>query len=269
MPKFILDTSQLNFSIERKGKEYNLRLLQRAQVLFTNLLNILPSNYISAIQGPNYTTELKAMAVELARIELELEAVDLDRSFEHTRSEFLQSIIGYLLFLNGRIPPLDFDDVEFRRFFISLIKIYFQGSTPASIRDATALFISDEFEVKENFLLVRAGASGLDISDQFGFQIDILTNNTFPPGLFQLDSALRIVIDLVRPAHTIFRIRYIFTDDYNPNEPEGRVLDAMRWRLAAYYYEDFRIYCGGIRDRDRLGKKVNEAVFNEDHSADF
>lgn len=269
MARFILDPNRLNFSIEKRGKEYNLRVLQRAQVIFTNLLNLLPSNYISAVQGPNYTTELKAVAVELAKIELALEDVDLDRSFEHTRSEFLQSIVGYLLFLNGRIPPLDYNDEEFRRFFLSLIKIYFQGSIPASIRDATSLFITQAFEVLENFLLVRAGVTGLDISDQFGFQINIETTNTFPPELFQLESALRIIIDLVRPAHTLFRIRYIFTDDYTPNDPEGRVLDAMRWRMATYYYEDFRVYCGGIRDRDRLGHKTNHAVSNEDHSLDF
>jgi hypothetical protein len=269
MARFILDPNRVNFSIERKGKEYNLRVLQRAQVIFTNLLDILPSNYISAIQGPNYTTELKAIAIELAKIEIELEDVDTDRSFEHTRSEFLQSIVGYLLFLNGRIPPLDYNDEEFRRFFLSLIKIYFQGSIPKSIKDATSLFFTSDFKVLENFLLVRQGASGLDISDQFGFQIDIFTQNVFPPDLFQLDSALRIILDLIRPAHTLFRIRYIFTDTYNPNQPTGRVLDAMRWRMAAYYYEDFRVYCGGIRDRDRLGHKVNQAVINEDHSADF
>lgn len=269
MARFVLDPNRLNFNTFRSGKEYNLRVLQRAQVIFTNLLNLLPSSYISTIQGPNYTTEIKAIAVELAKIELALEDVDLDRDFEHTRTDFLQSIVGYLCFLNGRIPPLDYDDEEFRRFFLSLIKIYFQGSIPKSIHDAVALFYTQEFQVVENFLLVRAGASGLDISDQFGFSIDIFPPNVFPTDLFSLDSALRIVLDLVRPAHTLFRIRYIFRDTYQPNQPEGKVLDAMRWRMASYYYEEFRINCNGIRDRDRLGHKVNQAVVNEDHSLDF
>jgi hypothetical protein len=67
----------------------------------------------------------------------------------------------------------------------------------------------------------------------------------------------------------LFRIRFLFTDDYNPNEPGGQVLDAMRWRLASYYYDDFRSYWGGIRDRDRLGRKESQSVTNEDHSSDF
>ncbi len=269
MARFSLDPDRLNFSITPRGKEYRLRLLQRSQTIFGALLGLLPSNYISTIQGPNYTTELKTVAVELARIELALEDVDLDMNFEHTRSEFLYSIIGYLVFLNGRLPPLEFSDTEFRSFLLNLIRIYFQGSIPQSIREATELFLSEDFELLENFLLERAGASGLDISDQFGFQINVITTGTFPPEVFQVQSSIRIVLDIIRPAHTLFQIRFIFRDDYTPNDPTGRVLDAMRWRMASYYYEDYRSYWRGIRNVDRLGRKQNQAVTGEDHSRDF
>lgn len=270
MGRFSIDPARVNYSIIPKGKEFNLRVLQRAQSIFSNLLNLLPSNYISGVQGPNYTNELKAVAVELAKIELVLEDVDLDRDHTRTRSEFLYSIIGYMVFLNGRLPALEFDDEEFRSFLLNLIRIYFQGSVPQSIRDAADLFLTDDFEVLENFLLVRAGASGLDISDQFGFQITIDTGGVFPPGIFEIEQSLRVILDVIRPAHTLFRIRYLFRDDYNPNEDEtGKVIDAMRWRLASYYYEDFRSYWGGLRDRDRLGRKESQAVVGENHSDDF
>jgi len=269
MARFTLDLSRVNFTIERKGKEYNLRLLKRSQTIFTALLNLLPSNYISAIQGPNYTQELKAVAVELARIELALEDVDLDRDFSKTRSEFLYSMIGYLVFLNNRLPPLQFSDDEFRNFLLSLIKIYFQGSVPTSIKEAVSLFISDDFQVLENFLLTRAGASGLDISDQFGFTINVEAGGTFPPGIFDLQASIRIILDIIRPAHTLFRIRFIFRDDYKPNDPLNRVLDSMKWKLSSYYYEDYRSYWCAVRDRDRMGMKMNTAVTGEDHSEDF
>jgi hypothetical protein len=269
MARFTLDLSRVNFSIERRGKEYNLRVIQRAQAIFTALLNLLPSNYISAIQGPNYTVELKAVAVELAKIELALEDVDQDRDFKHTRSEFLYSIIGYLVFLNNRLPPLEFSDEAFRNFLLALIKIYFQGSVPASIKEAVGLFVSGDYQVLENFLLVRQGASGLDISDQFGFQINVETTGTFPPGIFDLQASIRIVLDIIRPAHTLFRIRFIFNDDYRPNDTIGKIIDAMKWRLSNYYYEDYRAYWEGFKDRDRLGKKVNSQVVLEDHSGDF
>jgi len=195
--------------------------------------------------------------------------VDLDRDFTKTRSEFLYSIIGYLVFLNNRLPPLEFSDEEFRRFLLSLIKIYFQGSVPASIKDAVGLFVTEDFQVLENFLLTREGASGLDISDQFGFQINVETSGTFPPGLFDLQTSIRIVLDIIRPAHTLFRIRFIFRNDYKPNDPLDKILDAMRWRLSNYYYEDLRSYWEGFKDRDRLGKKTNQQVLGENHSEDF
>src|SRR5271166_7061315 len=100
MARFKFDNVRLNYTIQQSGKEFNLRLLQRSQTLFTTLLNLLPSSYISAIQGPNYTIALKAVAVELARIELALEDVNFDFNFAvpnqaQTRSDFLYSIVGY------------------------------------------------------------------------------------------------------------------------------------------------------------------------------
>ncbi len=278
MPRFTPDPNRINHTISQTGREYNLRLQQRAQAIFTTLLNLLPSNYISAIAGPNYTLELKAVAVELARIELSLEDIDTDRSVVTTRTDFLYSIIGYFIFLNGKLPTTEFSDEGFRKFLVGLIRIYFQGSTPKSISDLATLLLSGDVQVTENFLLVRQGASGLDISDQFGFNINVVipTGGSFPVNLFQVDSTLRMLLDIIRPAHTLYKIRYIFSDTHNPNtdtntntDTTGKILDAMRWSLAMYEYEDLRSYWNGVRDRDRLGVKENQIVVSEDHSNDF
>jgi hypothetical protein len=291
MPRFAFDPNRLNNTVSQTGKEYNLRLLYRSQAIFTTVMNLLPSNYLSTIEGPNYTQELKAVSVELAKLELALEDVAGDYSFvaptpttswqvsngtynpiqSSTRSDFLYSIIGYLMVLNGKIPPTQWTDASFRSFLLSIISIYFQGSIPKSMADAAALFLSGQITVTENFLLLREGAAGLDISDEFGFNIEILTpsGGGFPPDLFNSDSSLRQIIDILRPAHTLYTIRYIFQDTYIPNDTAKIVLDAMRASLSAYYYDDFRSYWGGIRNRDRLGKKTNKAVVDEDHSDDF
>jgi hypothetical protein len=284
MARFVFDPTRLNYSISQTGKEYNLRLLQRSQANFTTLLNLLPSSYVSAVQGPNYTIALKAVAVELSRIELALEDVNFDYSFVNpntlnsalpaqstTRSDFLYSIIGYLVLVNGQIPPLQWDDASFRSFLIALIRIYFQGSIPASMSDVVNLFYSGNVTVTEDFLLTREGAAGYDISDEFTFQVSIQAppGGGFPPDVFDNDSATRLILDLVRPAHTLFLIRYIFTDTYIPNDVFHIVLDAVQMALGAYYYEEFRSYWVGIRNRDRLGKKTNLSVTGEDHSRDF
>lgn len=271
MPRFVRDPNRQNYTVSQTGKEYNLRLLQRAQPIFTTLLNLLASNYVSAVQGPNYTNELKAVAVELARLELALEDVDWDRTVTTTRPDFLYSIIGYFLFQNGTIPGLQWNDEQFRNVLINLIRIYFQGSIPKSMADVANLFIDGTILVRENFLLLRAGATGLDISDQFGFDVDVMIpiGGGFPEDLFNADAAIRQILDIVRPAHTLYRLRYIFKDQYIPNDPLNKILDAMRWYMSSYYYDDFRVYCRGIRDRDRLGVKRNQAVTDEEHSKDF
>jgi hypothetical protein len=272
MARFTFDPQRINYTLSQTGREYNTRLLQRAQPIFTQFLNLLPTNYTSAVQGPNYTNELKAVAVELARLELALEDVDLDRSIDTTRPEFLYSIIGYFLLLNSRLGGLEFDDVEFRNLLTNLIRIYFQGSIPKSMADVVKLFIDGTVQVRENFLLVRSGASGLDISDQFGFQIDVIapSGGGFPPDMFAADAAIRQILDITRPAHTLFKLRYVFRDSYIPNgETVNKVLDSMKWHLSSYYYDDFRKYCSGLKDIDRLGVKVNKNSEDEDHSMDF
>jgi hypothetical protein len=268
-PRMTVDLNRLNYTIQPVGQEYQQRIAARAGTIFRTLIGLLPSSWVSAVQGPNYTVELKAVAVELSKIELALEDLNNDLNFDLTRSDFLYSIIGYLVFLGGKIPQgIANDDAELRKILLALISIYFQGSVPAALRDVVDLVTTQAFELKENFLLVRQGASGLDISDQWGFQI-MLEGNQFPPDLFNFQSALRAILDMVRPAHTLYTLRYVFGDTYNPNDPTGRVLDSVKWRMASYYYEDFRTYWGGLAGQDRLGRTLNQAVTGEDHSGDF
>jgi hypothetical protein len=138
------------------------------------------------------------------------------------------------------------------------------------MRDGVQLFVGENVTITENFLLVRQGASGLDISDQFGFQISIDALSGFPSDIFTVESNIRLILDILRPAHTLFSIRYLFRDTYTPNEDTtGKINDSSRWRLANYYYDDLRVYPRGLRDRDRLGVKVNHRVVDEDHSIDF
>jgi hypothetical protein len=271
MARFVTDPDTLNFTIHQQGKEYQLRLTNRSQVIFSNLMNLLPSSYISTVQGPNYTLELKAVSVEVARIELALEDVSLDSDFTKARSDFIYSMIGYMVFLNGKLPSTTFDDQEFKTFLLNVIRIYFQGSIPAALQEGVQLFISEGVTITENYLLIRQGASGYDISDQFGFQISIDSiDSGFPPDVFSIDSNILLILNILRPAHTLFRIRYVFRDPYIPNEDEGgKILDSFRCNLSNYYYEDFRVFTQGLRDRDRLGVKVNQQVVGEDHSGDF
>ncbi len=265
MPRFVSESWRKNLTVSQTGQEYNLRLVRRAQGIFSQLLALLPSNYTSTVEGPNYTVELKAVAVELARMELALEDISSDFAFDTTRSEFLYTTVGYFVFLNGRLPELEFSDEGFRNVLLNLIRIYFQGSIPTSLAEVVGLFMQGTIKVTENYLIVRQGGSGLDISDQFGFDVDVVIplGGGFPSNTFEADKTIRQIIDIVRPAHTLYRIRYIFQDKIIPTD--GVIGDAMRWAMSNYYYDDFRSYWGGLRDKDRLGTKANAHVTAEIH----
>jgi hypothetical protein len=269
MARFSKDSDRLNYTVVQEGKEYQQRLTKRSQVLFSNLMNLLPSTYISTVCGPNYSIELKAVATELARVEMSLEDVYFDTDFFSTRSEFLYSIVGYLVFLDGKLPTTSFDDEGFREFLLNVIEIYFQGSVPKSLQEAVQLLIPSGVSITENYLLARIANSGYDISDQFGFQVTVdSTSSGFPTDVFSLNKDIKLLLDILRPAHTLFSVRYLFRDPYDPNSGAG-VLDSTRFRMANYWYEDFRVFPKGLKGRDRLGVKVNIKVTAEDHSEDF
>lgn len=212
------------------------------------------------------------MALEIARLELALEDVSYDASFATTRSEFLYSIVGYFLFLNGKVPKVEYSDVEFQSFLLKLLSIFYRGSIPAALQDLCELVLKKTVTFRENYLLIRQGASGLDISDQFGFQIDLNLSPSegFPPDIFNLDATLRQLLDILRPAHTLYKLRFVFDEKYAPNPEDGGViLDAYRWHMAAYWYEDLRRYGGGMAGQDRLGFQESVLILQEDHSSDF
>lgn len=260
----------LPFTVTQAGAEYQRRLITRAQVILTTLVKLLPSSYKSSVTGPSYTQELKAVAIEIARLELALEAVSYDLSAATTRAEFLYSIVGYFLFFNGKVPHVDYSDEDFREFFLRLIGLFYSGSLPETLKDLAELLFKRDVVFRENYVLIRNGFG--DISDQFGFQIDLnlSPSNVFPEELFELEPALRQLLDILRPAHTLYRLRFVFDDSYIPNPDDGGViLDAMKWHLQNYWYEDLRLYGFGMKGADRLGFQEGKEVLGEDHSQDF
>lgn len=228
---------QKPYPLVEDGKGYNRLLLSRSQAILNALNNLLASNYESAVVGPNYTLYLKAMATELARITIILDQLGRDVSPEEVRSEFLWDTVGYLVFLNQNVPDLEFDDESFRKFLTKVIEIYFEGSTPEAIRKGVELFTSDTFRIRENF------KEDTDISEQFGFGIDFELQGQFPSDLFTLDKNIRLLLEIIRPAHTLYKLRNLFTDTVDIVDS---ATDASSWAMQDYHYDDVRRYCAGM-----------------------
>jgi hypothetical protein len=280
-----LSIVRVNQTAFETGEEYNNRLLAEAQREFTILLSLLSSYFTSKIDGPNYARELKAMAIAMARVRLTLSDIQNDTYFSATRGEYLWQVLTVMLFPktfsypNGSAPTIDQTDIEFRNFLQQLVSIYFQGSITPSIQEAVELVVGGNIVVNQNYLLAREPGSGLDISDEFGFSIDIFLPFVNNIDIILADKNIRLLLQIIRPAHTIYTLKYIFQDAYigqqQPPQANGvspqpfKMTDSFTFCLTNYSYESFRKFVEGIEGIDNLGFKKAISVINEDHSSQF
>jgi hypothetical protein len=253
-----------NFNTFETGEEYFGRLFTEAEREFKILLSLLSSYWQSTVDGPNYARELKAIAIELSRLRLTLEDVQQDIDFRTTRSEFLYQVITSMLFSpTTGAPDLGTSDEDFRAFLIQVISIFFAGSIPDSMKRAVELVTVGLVTVRENFKLAKVPGSGFDISDQFGFSIDVIMDSPNQFDEFLADRNAKILLALMRPAHTLYQIKYILQDTYegtlsptyNPpsNGRTYKIGDALRLVFSDYQYEDFRKFYGGVYQLDKFG----------------
>lgn len=267
---------RINFNAYEAGEEYLNRLDNEAGKNFRIFLALLSSYWQSKIDGPNYTRELKAMALALARIRLALDDIRGDTYYSGTRTDFLYQVLTSILFpQKDGAPDPGFADLDFRDFLQKIVKIYFAGSIPASIQQSVQLFVDDQtVVVKQNYLEARNPSSGFDISDEYGFSIDVFLASPGSIDEFLAEKNIRILLNIIRPAHTLYRLRFILQDVYTgqKNDDEfqpNKVIDTFTFDLANYNYEDFRKFVEGVERIDLLGKKKAVSVVAEDHSADF
>jgi len=270
---------RINFNTYEDGEEYRIRLSEEANRNLKLFFAMLSSYWQSSIDGPNYARELKAMSIELARLRLALEDIRTDTFYSDVRSDFIYQVLTQVLFPKGGPDPR-FTDLDFRDFLLKIVKIYFQGSIPQSMEDAVQLLVGDsEVVIKEYFLEGRNPGSSFDISDQFGFGVDVIMNSPGDVDVFLADRNIRILLNVIRPAHTLFRLRFILKDEFmgnqDPDQPtdaigfNAKIIDSFNFVLSCYDYEDFRRFVEGMEGIDYLGTKKSSSIVGEDHSSSF
>lgn len=262
---------RLNFSAYESGEEYINRLKDETDKAFKVLLALLSSYWQSTIDGPNYARELKAVAIALARIRLSLDDVRADTDYRSTRAEYVYQTLTSMLFPKRYgAPDPGFGDREFVEFLRNVVEVYFAGSIPESMKRATELVTHGmEVVVHENFLESRDPTSSLDISDEFGFRIDVMLPSPSSIDVMLADKNVRILMNVIRPAHTLYRLRFILSDEYVGNKTDNqphKVMDAFRMALSDYGYEDFRRFVHGMKWIDHLGVKESKSVTAESHT---
>jgi len=266
---------RINQNSDDSGEEYESRLLVAADEEFRILLRLLSSYWQSTIDGPNYARELKAMAIALSRIRMSLGDIQNDTYYVATRTEFLYQVVTSVVFPNPQtdgIPDLQKTDVDFRVFLQQVISLYFKGSVPDSVKKAAEIITGGTVTVREAFLEARKAGSGLDISDEFGFDVEVILSSPGSVDVFLADKNMRILLNIIRPAHTLYRIKYVLQDAYRGQQTKtnpNKVVDSFTFDLANYGYEDFRKFFTGIYGVDQDGFRRSSNVISEDHSGDF
>lgn len=259
------------------GEVYLSALQDETSKNFALLLGLLSSYWKSTSDGPNYARSLKAIAIALAQIRLNLDNIYNDSEYALTRGEFLNQVVKSIVFPEGQSLELPYSDVQFRELYVELIKIYFKGSIPESIEKAVELITGKDVVLHINYEDARKPGSGLDISDQFGFSVDIALNYPSEINTILADRNIRTLLQIIRPAHTIYTVRYILQDEYlgnnalpyiGPRKPK-KIVDTMSYDLYNYKYEDYRKYVLGVFGIDDEGVKKSYSVFAEDHSSSF
>lgn len=267
--------TRINFNTYEAGEDFLARLDRESTRNLQSFLTLLSSYWRSSVDGPNYVRHIKAISTELARIRLLLEDSRTDAYYTQTRPEFVYQTLTTMLFpQKGGAPDPKLPDTEFRTFLIEILKTYYKGSIPTSLQSVVNLFVDGRAKIVENFLEARKQSSGFDISDQFTFDVNVMLDSPDNIDIFLADKNIRLMLNIIRPAHTLYRMKYILQDEWfgqqNPDQNvSGKITDNLSAVFAGYDYEDFRRYCDGIDGIDRLGVKKPIDVVNEDHSLDF
>lgn len=262
----------VNKNAYESGEEYQGRLLQEADNNFRMFLAMLSSYWQSSIDGPNYAREMKAMAIAMAHIRVSLDDVRADTDYRATRAEFLYQVLVSMLF-NNEIANPDLVDSEFGNFLREIVKIYFAGSVPPSIQKAVELVTGGmRVVVTQNYEEARKPGSGFDISDEHTFDINVMMSSPGSIDVFLAERNVRILLDIIRPSHTLFRLKFVLQDEYLGNKTSiepSKILDSLSLAISNYGYEDFRKFVDGIFGIDPLGVKKPIHISGEDHSGEW
>jgi hypothetical protein len=142
-----------------------------------------------------------------------------------------------------------------------MVILLLQGATPDTVAEGAGLLTEAEVSILERFLYSqqRDPNSAWDLDDQFTFDLFVEEGGgtEFPqPDPFTLQENVRLILEALKPAHTLYYYQHLFQDAFGPifrddlgfgDAGQGTETGHI-WEMSAYYYEDFRKYCLGYRN---------------------
>ena len=239
---------------------------QQVDRIMDVFLQMLPSNYVAQVQGPFYTLQFQAIAETIADFQITAQEAFADSDYDYMRPEFLFQLVGTMVFPDASTDgyPTLKGDLTYREFMKRMVALLLQGATKATVEGGLGLLSDAAWTVIEKAIAARsegkrtwdktAGAwkmqpgSAWGLADQFEFEvnasyIDPTTGlERFPLDPFILQENVRIVLRALKPAHTLYDYRHLFTEAFGDFFTES-----SSWDLSNYYYEDLRKFCCGAK----------------------
>lgn len=226
------------------GQEFERAVQQQTQLIMDRFLAVLPSNYVAQTNGPWYTLQFQSAAEQLAQFIVTAQSVYQDSDYDFTRPDFLWQILGCLVFPNSQqdgLPQIE-GDAEFRTFLKKMVALLLQGATKDANQQGLEALTTADITIIERYIEAQTPGSLYTIADQFIFDVFVDAGNTFPGDPFTFTENAKKVLTALRPAHTLYDLRFLFTEAFSP-----LFSGTMSWDMDIYHYDDFRKYCGGYK----------------------
>lgn len=213
----------------------------------------LESTYTRQSDSTVFAGYFRQLALEIARAEqLALDCRD-DIYYDGgtTRPELLYQNLGYMLNFQ---PQLIYSHNEYREILLALLSMFLKGSTKESILEGLSIFLgvygltADENSIKENFN---------DISQQFTFSFDVTIGSTPIKNWTSFNDTLYQILNMVKPAHTSFLIRYLFAEIIHTQNIQDEII---KWDSSFTGTEDVRTNC---EDKYKIAEIITENVSSQ------
>ena len=261
--------------VEKDSQDRKALVRQQVDRVMEVFLQLVPSNYVTQVQGPFYTMQFQAAAEQIADFQVTAQEVMADGVHEYTRTEFLYQILGALVFPDA--PTMGYPeipgDISYRNFLIRMVTLLLQGSTPKTVEQGIELLTEADIELIEKAVAARklkGGRSAWGFDDQFSFEVNVSEQadngfERFPLDPFRLQSNVQIVLRALKPAHTLYDYRHLFRETF------GSLFgDTWSFDYKTYFYEDYRRYWLGSRQvSGTLGQTLIDRSLFTDPTRDF
>ena len=268
--KYLPDSLQFTSPVKLSGQEYIDAVRSLTGEIMDAFINVLPSNYVSQVNGPFYTMQFQAVAEQLAKTQISAQEVLGDAEFDFTRPEFLYQILGYLVFPDRggkEIPEID-GTATYRSFLKGMVALLLAGATPLTIEEGIELLTDDLLNIVEKGISERdVENSAYDLSNVFEYEVNISAGSgqEFPTDPITLQKNLAMVLEALAPAEGLYQYRHVFTEVF------GQIFtDALTLTFTDHHYEDFRKFCLGAKEiTGTAGISWTDRALFQDLNRDF